>query len=137
MDNIILIREQVIFISTDFNILDSKFKWRNIRLYISQCSIKFTNRYQSRLIAKYFRNSLFLSFNIFMIQYNPKDWFYALFTLHKADTFRALIPMLIFLYFTHGVWYIWKPNIWNLPKIIWCVTLPLCIHFWDLLFPCC
>ncbi|MFZ1704638.1 MAG: bestrophin family protein [Saprospiraceae bacterium] len=31
-----------------------------------------------------------------MIQYNPKDWFIALFSIHKADTFRALIPLLVF-----------------------------------------
>lgn len=31
-----------------------------------------------------------------MIAYNPKDWFIALFSIHKADTFRALLPMLIF-----------------------------------------
>jgi putative membrane protein len=31
-----------------------------------------------------------------MIHYNPREWFRALFTIHKADTFRALFPMLIF-----------------------------------------
>lgn len=31
-----------------------------------------------------------------MIHYNPKEWFRALFSIHKADTFRALFPMLIF-----------------------------------------
>jgi putative membrane protein len=42
-----------------------------------------------------------------MIQYNPKDWFNALFTLHKADTFRALIPMLIFfIFYSWGVVYL-------------------------------
>lgn len=32
-----------------------------------------------------------------MIFYNPKDWFLAIFRFHKADTFRALMPMLIFI----------------------------------------
>lgn len=31
-----------------------------------------------------------------MVAYNPKDWFIALFSIHKADTFRALLPMLAF-----------------------------------------
>lgn len=30
-----------------------------------------------------------------MIQYNPKDWFTFIFRVHKADTFRALFPMII------------------------------------------
>ncbi|MBC7425990.1 MAG: hypothetical protein H7321_05595 [Bacteroidia bacterium] len=30
-----------------------------------------------------------------MIIYNPKDWFTFIFRLHKADTFRKLIPMML------------------------------------------
>lgn len=30
-----------------------------------------------------------------MINYNPKDWFTFIFRLHKADTFRKLLPLLI------------------------------------------
>ncbi len=30
-----------------------------------------------------------------MIQYNPKDWFFFIFRLHKADTIRKLAPMLL------------------------------------------
>lgn len=30
-----------------------------------------------------------------MIQYNPKDWFFFIFRLHKADTIRKLFPMLV------------------------------------------
>lgn len=30
-----------------------------------------------------------------MIQYNPKDWFFFIFRLHKADTIRKLAPMLV------------------------------------------
>ena len=32
-----------------------------------------------------------------MINYNPKDWFIAIFNFHKSDTFRALFPLLIFI----------------------------------------
>lgn len=32
-----------------------------------------------------------------MINYNPKDWFIATFKFHKSDTFRALLPLLIFI----------------------------------------
>ncbi|MBL7941630.1 MAG: hypothetical protein JNM00_02635, partial [Flavobacteriales bacterium] len=30
-----------------------------------------------------------------MVQYNPHDWFTFIFRLHKADTFRKLLPMMI------------------------------------------
>jgi len=30
-----------------------------------------------------------------MIDYNPKDWFTFIFRIHKAETFRKLVPMLI------------------------------------------
>ena len=32
-----------------------------------------------------------------MVQYNPKDWITFIFRFHKADTFRQLIPMMIFI----------------------------------------
>ncbi len=32
-----------------------------------------------------------------MINYNPKEWFSIIFRLHKADTFRQLFPLLIFI----------------------------------------
>lgn len=32
-----------------------------------------------------------------MIQYNPKDWLTFIFRFHKSDTFRQLIPMMIFI----------------------------------------
>ena len=34
-----------------------------------------------------------------MIAYNPKDWFTFIFRLHKADTFKRLIPLMIFIAF--------------------------------------
>lgn len=32
-----------------------------------------------------------------MIQYNPKDWLTFIFRFHKSDTFRQLIPMMLFI----------------------------------------
>nr|WP_294841718.1 bestrophin family ion channel [uncultured Methylotenera sp.] len=32
-----------------------------------------------------------------MIQYNPKDWIIFIFRFHESDTFRRLIPMMIFI----------------------------------------
>lgn len=32
-----------------------------------------------------------------MIQYNPKDWLTFIFRFHKSDTFRRLLPMMIFI----------------------------------------
>jgi ion channel-forming bestrophin family protein len=42
-----------------------------------------------------------------MIYYNPKDWFLAIFRIHKADTFRALLPMMIFFaLYSYGIVYL-------------------------------
>ncbi|WP_396153301.1 bestrophin family protein [Flavobacterium sp.] len=48
-----------------------------------------------------------------MVQYNPKDWITFIFRFHKSDTFRQLIPMMIFIgLYTYAVGYIeivhWK-----------------------------
>ncbi|RXR28691.1 hypothetical protein EQG68_13935 [Flavobacterium piscinae] len=48
-----------------------------------------------------------------MVQYNPKDWITFIFRFHKSDTFRKLIPMMIFIgFYTYGVGYLeieyWK-----------------------------
>lgn len=48
-----------------------------------------------------------------MVQYNPKDWIAFIFRFHKSDTFRKLIPMMIFIgSYTYGVGYLeivhWK-----------------------------
>jgi len=37
-----------------------------------------------------------------MVQYNPKDWITFIFRFHKSDTFRQLIPMMIFIGFYAG-----------------------------------
>lgn len=42
-----------------------------------------------------------------MISYNPKDWILAIFRFHKADTFRALFPLLVFVgFFSWGIVYL-------------------------------
>lgn len=42
-----------------------------------------------------------------MIYYNPKDWFIAIFKIHKADTFRALLPMMFFFgLYSYGIVYL-------------------------------
>ncbi|MEZ4853626.1 bestrophin family protein [Flavobacterium sp.] len=48
-----------------------------------------------------------------MIQYNPKDWIQFIFIFHKSDTFRKLIPIMLFIgFYTYGVAYLeiehWK-----------------------------
>lgn len=42
-----------------------------------------------------------------MVYYNPKEWFIAIFKFHRADTFRALFPVLIFMaLYSWGVVYL-------------------------------
>ncbi len=53
-----------------------------------------------------------------MVQYNPKDWITFIFRFHKSDTFRKLIPMMIFIgLYTYGVGYLeleyWKIALTN------------------------
>ncbi len=53
-----------------------------------------------------------------MVQYNPKDWITFIFRFHKSDTFRKLIPMMIFIgVYTYGVGYLeleyWKIALTN------------------------
>jgi len=48
-----------------------------------------------------------------MVQYNPKDWITFIFRFHKSDTFRQLIPMMIFIgLYSGGIAYLeleyWK-----------------------------
>jgi putative membrane protein len=51
-----------------------------------------------------------------MIQYNPKDWITFIFRFHKADTFRQLIPMMIFIgLYSYGVAYL-EMEYWQLSK---------------------
>lgn len=49
-----------------------------------------------------------------MIQYNPKDWITFIFRFHEADTFRQLIPMMIFIgLYAGGIAYL-EIEIWKL-----------------------
>lgn len=51
-----------------------------------------------------------------MISYNPKDWITFIFRFHKADTFRQLIPMMIFIgLYSAGIAYL-EIEYWNLPQ---------------------
>jgi len=38
-----------------------------------------------------------------MVQYNPKDWITFIFRFHKSDTFRKLLPMMIFIGIYSGI----------------------------------
>lgn len=38
-----------------------------------------------------------------MVQYNPKDWITFIFKFHKSDTFRQLIPLMIFIGVYSGI----------------------------------
>jgi len=51
-----------------------------------------------------------------MISYNPKDWITFIFRFHKADTFRQLIPMMIFIgTYSACIAYL-EIEYWNLPE---------------------
>jgi putative membrane protein len=50
-----------------------------------------------------------------MITYNPKDWITFIFRFHKADTFRQLIPTMIFIgAYSAGIAYL-EIEYWDLP----------------------
>jgi putative membrane protein len=51
-----------------------------------------------------------------MISYNPKNWITFIFRFHKADTFRQLIPLMIFIAaYSAGVAYL-EIEYWDLPQ---------------------
>ncbi|MGO4821621.1 MULTISPECIES: bestrophin family protein [unclassified Flavobacterium] len=51
-----------------------------------------------------------------MISYNPKDWITFIFRFHKADTFRQLIPMMLFIgLYSAGIAYL-EIEYWDLPE---------------------
>jgi len=51
-----------------------------------------------------------------MISYNPKDWITFIFRFHKADTFRQLIPMMLFIgLYSAGIAYL-EIEFWDLPE---------------------
>ncbi len=60
-----------------------------------------------------------------MISYKPKDWFTFIFRLHKADTVRALFPMLIAISIYSGVIAFLELEVWELSKNSYVRNLPL------------
>ena len=51
-----------------------------------------------------------------MVQYNPKDWITFIFRFHESDTFRQLIPMMIFIgFYSYGIAYL-ELEYWNLSE---------------------
>lgn len=51
-----------------------------------------------------------------MVQYNPKDWITFIFRFHKSDTFRQLLPMMIFIgLYSAGICYL-EVEYWKLSE---------------------
>ena len=51
-----------------------------------------------------------------MIQYNPKDWITFIFRFHKSDTFRQLIPMMMFIgLYSYAIGYL-EMEYWQLSE---------------------
>ncbi|CAM3970837.1 bestrophin family ion channel [Flavobacterium branchiophilum] len=51
-----------------------------------------------------------------MVQYNPKDWITFIFRFHQSDTFRQLIPMMLFMgFYSGGIAYL-EIEKWNLSE---------------------
>lgn len=51
-----------------------------------------------------------------MVQYNPKDWITFIFRFHKADTFRQLLPMMLFIGIYAGIVGYLEMEYWELPE---------------------
>ena len=51
-----------------------------------------------------------------MVQYNPKDWITFIFRFHKSDTFRQLLPMMVFIgFYSAGIGYL-EMEYWKLAE---------------------
>jgi ion channel-forming bestrophin family protein len=60
-----------------------------------------------------------------MIQYNPKDWITFIFRFHESDTFRRLIPMMIFIaLYAGGIAYL-ELEFWKLSDQSHVKNIPL------------
>ena len=59
-----------------------------------------------------------------MISYNPKDWFTYIFRIHKADTFRALGPLLLGMAIYSGIIAFLELEYWNLSANSYVKGLP-------------
>ena len=51
-----------------------------------------------------------------MIQYNPKDWFTFIFRIHKGDTIRRLMPLMIGIAVYSLIIAVLEREIWKLPE---------------------
>ncbi|MEO6315147.1 MAG: bestrophin family ion channel [Chitinophagaceae bacterium] len=60
-----------------------------------------------------------------MISYNPKDWFVFLFRLHKADTIRKLMPLLIGVALYAGLVAFVEVEWWHLPETSHIKNVPI------------
>jgi ion channel-forming bestrophin family protein len=60
-----------------------------------------------------------------MIQYNPKDWLTFIFRFHEADTFRRLIPMMIFIGLYSGLVAFLELEFWKLSDNSYVKNIPM------------
>jgi len=51
-----------------------------------------------------------------MVQYNPKDWITFIFRFHKSDTFRQLLPMMLFIGAYAGIVCYLEVDYWQLAE---------------------
>ena len=69
-----------------------------------------------------------------MITYNPKDWFTFIFRLHKSDTIRKLLPMIIAMGIYGWLIAYLELEYWDIAdndyvKILRCYTIFLVLYF--------
>jgi ion channel-forming bestrophin family protein len=60
-----------------------------------------------------------------MIQYNPKDWFTFIFKLHKADTIRKLMPLIIGIAIYSLIIAVLEKEVWKLSNDNYVKNIPL------------
>jgi ion channel-forming bestrophin family protein len=60
-----------------------------------------------------------------MIQYNPKDWFTFIFKLHKADTIRKLLPLIIGIAIYSLIVALLEKEVWKLSNDSYVKNIPL------------
>lgn len=60
-----------------------------------------------------------------MIQYNPKDWFTFIFRLHKADTIRKLMPLIIGIAIYSLIIALLEKEVWKLSNDNYVKNIPL------------
>lgn len=60
-----------------------------------------------------------------MVQYNPKDWLTFIFRFHKSDTFRQLLPMMVFIGLYSGLVAYLEIEYWKLSDKSHVKNIPL------------